>query len=211
MISTFGDTRDLMVVNELKLPMKIIVNPDGTLNELAGKYRGLSVREAREAIIKDLQAAGLLIKREPLRHTVPICWRCKTPIEIIVTKEYFLKQLQFKDELVKLVQNEMVIKPPEYAQTLIDWIKSLEFDWPISRRRYYGTEIPIWYCIDEEAMRSQSFQSRVSTIGHGGMNHRLRLRSSAQVVSWLVRIGCWIPGLIRQYPGSTPLATRSLR
>jgi valyl-tRNA synthetase len=150
MISTFGDTRDLMVVNELRLPMKIIINPDGTLNEGAGKYRGLSIREARETIIRDLQEMGLIVKREPLRHTVPICWRCKTPIEIIITKEYFLKQLPFKDDLVKMVRNEMVIEPPEYAQTLIDWIKSLEFDWPISRRRYYGTEIPIWYCIDDE-------------------------------------------------------------
>ncbi len=148
MISTFGDTRDLAIVNELKLPIRIVITPDGKLKG-TGRYDGLSIREARERIVKDLEAAGLLVKREHLRHTVPVCWRCKTPVEIIVTREYFVKQLEFKDKLLKVI-DEMTFIPPEYKRTLIDWVNSLEFDWPISRRRYYGTEIPIWYCIDSE-------------------------------------------------------------
>ena len=149
MISTFGDTRDLAIVNELKLPIRIIITNDGKLKGV-GKYDGLTIREAREAIVRDLEAMGLLVKREPLRHTVPVCWRCKTPVEIIVTKEYFVKQLEFREHLIKMVNEEMEFHPPEYKNTLIEWIKSLEFDWPISRRRYYGTEIPVWYCIDGE-------------------------------------------------------------
>lgn len=148
MISTFGDTRDLAIVNELRLPIRIVVTQDGKLKG-AGKYDGLGIRETRERIVKDLEAAGLLVKREPLRHTVPVCWRCKTPIEIIVTREYFVKQLEFKDKLLKVIE-DMKFTPPEYKKMLTDWVNSLEFDWPISRRRYYGTEIPIWYCVDDE-------------------------------------------------------------
>lgn len=148
MISTFGDTRDLAIVNELNLPIRIVITQDGKLKGV-GKYDGLSIREARERIVKDLEDAGLLVKRERLRHTVPVCWRCKTPIEIIVTREYFVKQLEFKDRLLKII-DEMKFTPPEYRRMLVDWVNSLKFDWPISRRRYYGTEIPIWYCIDNE-------------------------------------------------------------
>ncbi len=149
MICTFGDTRDLMIVNELKLPIRIIINIDGTLNENAGKYRGMYIEDAKKRIIEDLRSEGLLVKQEKLKHTVPVCWRCKTPVEIIITEELFLKQLEFKEQLIRLIEDEMEFYPPEFKNVLIEWVKSLEFDWPISRRRYYATEIPIWYCIDK--------------------------------------------------------------
>lgn len=143
MISTFGDTRDLAIVNELKLPIKIVVGEDGKIRE--GPYAGLAIREARARIIEDLKRQGLLVKQEQLHHTVPVCWRCGTPLEIITTKELFVHQLKFKEELLKLAER-MEFKPPEYKQMLKDWIKSLELDWPVSRRRYYATEVPLWYC-----------------------------------------------------------------
>lgn len=143
MVSTFGDTRDLMIVNELKLPMRVIVDEDGQIRE--GLYKGLTVTEARRRIVEDLDRQGLLVKREPLSHNVPLCWRCKTPLEIIVTRELFVHQIRFKGELLKLAE-KMEFKPPEYRKTLVDWISSLELDWPVSRRRYYATEIPLWYC-----------------------------------------------------------------
>jgi valyl-tRNA synthetase len=150
MISTFGDTRDLMIVNELKLPIKIIVDESGRIK--TGRYAGLGIREARAKIIEDLKAAGLLVKQEKLVHNVPVCWRCKTPLEIIVTRELFVRQVEFKEALIKLAE-KMEFYPPEYKQTLIDWIKSLELDWPVSRRRYYATEVPIWWCIKPNGER----------------------------------------------------------
>lgn len=149
MISTFGDTRDLSIVNDLRLPMKIVVTRDGRMGDATGKYAGMGVAKAREEVVKDLEASGLLVKRERIAHSVPVCWRCGTPIEVIVTKELFLKQLAFKEELLRVIRERMRFHPPEYAQTLINWVSSLQFDWPISRRRYYGTEIPIWYCVEE--------------------------------------------------------------
>jgi len=118
MISTFGDTRDLMIVNELKLPIKIIVDESGRIK--TGRYAGLTIREARAKIIEDLKAAGLLVKQERLVHNVPVCWRCKTPLEIIVTRELFVKQVEFKEKLIELA-HKMEFYPPEYRQVLIDW------------------------------------------------------------------------------------------
>jgi len=143
MVCTFGDVRDLAVVNELKLPLRVIVDEGGRIKE--GKYAGMPVDEVRRRIVEDLEREGLLVRSERIVHTVPVCWRCKTPVEIIVTREFFVKQIEFKDKLIELA-NKMRFYPEEYRRTLIDWIKSLEFDWPISRRRYYATEIPIWYC-----------------------------------------------------------------
>ncbi|MEM4891581.1 MAG: valine--tRNA ligase [Pyrobaculum sp.] len=162
MISTFGDTRDLMIVNELKLPVRIIIDEGGRIK--TGRYAGLNVREARERIIADLKKDGLLIKQERLVHNVPVCWRCKTPIEIIVTRELFVKQVELKEKLIELAA-KMDFKPPEYRQMLIDWIKSLELDWPVSRRRYYATEIPLWWCVKRDG-------SKMPIVPKGGRYYR---------------------------------------
>lgn len=145
MICSFGDINDVRIIRELGIPYRVVINPDGTLNEKAGPYKGLTIREAREAIVKDLEKNGYLVKKEKILHEIPVCWRCKTPIEYITMKEFYLKQLEFKDDLLRLI-NKITFYPPEAKQILIDWINSITCDWPISRRRFYGTEIPIWYC-----------------------------------------------------------------
>ncbi|NOZ88918.1 MAG: valine--tRNA ligase [Crenarchaeota archaeon] len=145
MISSYGDWTDVMIINELGLEPKLIINPDGTMNEKAGFLAGLPVREARKRIVEELERRGLIAKKEPIKHNVPICWRCKTPVEIIHVKEYFLKQLEFKDRLLA-VSRKMRFKPEKHRKKLEDWIQSLRMDWPISRTRYYGTEIPLWTC-----------------------------------------------------------------
>ncbi len=150
MICTFGDVRDMMIVSELKLPVKMIIDETGKMRSEAGILAGLDVRTARARVIEELRKSGLLVKQEKIRHTVPVCWRCKTPVEIIVTRELFLRQLEYKEDLIRMVEREMVFYPEEYKRTLIEWIRSLEFDWPISRRRYYATEIPLWYCIEPD-------------------------------------------------------------
>ncbi len=150
MICTFGDVRDLMIVNDLGLPIRIVIDESGKLNERAGKYAGKYIREARNEIIEELRQLGLLVRQEKVRHSVPVCWRCKTPVEIIVTRELFLKQLEFKEQLIRIIEDEMEFYPPEFKNILVEWIRSLRFDWPISRRRYYATEIPLWYCIEQD-------------------------------------------------------------
>lgn len=145
MLCSYGDETDIRLFRELQLTPVIAISEDGTMTEAAGKYAGLSVREARRRVLEDLAGAGYVEKVEKIRHTIPVCWRCKTPIEFIPMKEFYLKQVEFLDSL-REITNQIIFHPKENKQLLLNWISSVKSDWPISRRRYYGTEVPIWYC-----------------------------------------------------------------
>ncbi|MCE4598575.1 MAG: valine--tRNA ligase [Desulfurococcales archaeon] len=145
MICSFGDENDVKLFNELGLEPKKLISPEGTMLEEAGPIAGLSVRDARKKIAELLEKEGLLARKISILHTVPVCWRCKTPLQIIFRREYFLEQLKYRDE-VKRVAGEMSFKPEMHRKKLYDWIDSLTMDWPISRDRFYATEIPLWTC-----------------------------------------------------------------
>ena len=145
MICSFGDYSDVRILRELDITPTYAINPSGQMTRAAGKYHRMSVKEAREAIIEDLRATGLLEKQEPITQRQPMCWRSKNPIEFVPMKELYLKQVEFKDDMLKIA-NSMTFYAPESRQILIDWIDSINIDWVLSRRRYYGTEVPIWYC-----------------------------------------------------------------
>ncbi len=145
MFCSYGDQTDVRVIRELGLKPRIIIDESGKMKKEAGPIAGLSVKEARKKIVELLREQGYLVKVERIRRRVPVCWRCSTPVEFIHTREYFLKQLEFRDQLLKLV-DEIKFYPPEHKRKLIDWINSLAMDWPISKTRYYATEIPVWRC-----------------------------------------------------------------
>ncbi|MEM1550754.1 MAG: valine--tRNA ligase, partial [Candidatus Bathyarchaeia archaeon] len=145
MICSFGDYSDIRILRELDIKPTFAINERGKMNENAGRYAGLKVEEARRCIIEDLKAQGLIVKQEKILQRRPLCWRSKNPIEFIPMREFYLKQVEFKGEMLRLA-NKMRFFAPESKQILIDWINSLDIDWVISRRRYYGTEIPLWYC-----------------------------------------------------------------
>ncbi len=145
MICSFGDEEDVRLFYELRLQPKWLINPDGTMREEAGPLAGLPVDEARKRIVELLEREGLLVRKERITHKVPVCWRCKTPLQIIFRKEYFLKQLEYKDK-IKAIAGEITFRPEMHRRKLYDWIESISMDWPISRDRYYATEIPLWTC-----------------------------------------------------------------
>lgn len=145
MLCSYGDTVDIRLFRELGLKPIKAIDTESRMTEAAGKYSGLTVTEARKKIIEDLDAMGLVEKIEKIRHKVPICWRCKTRIEFISMREYYLKQIEFLEHVLR-VSDRIRFHPAQNKQILVNWIKSVKSDWPISRRRYYGTEVPLWYC-----------------------------------------------------------------
>jgi len=145
MICSFGDYSDVRILRELDIEPIYAINERGEMNENAGKYAGLKVEDARRRIIEDLKMQGLLVKQEKIIQRKPICWRSKNSIEFVPMKEFYLRQVEFKRDLLELA-DKMRFFAPESKQILIDWVNSVDIDWVISRRRYYGTEIPLWYC-----------------------------------------------------------------
>jgi valyl-tRNA synthetase len=145
MICSFGDQGDIALFRELNLEPIIAIDTEAKMTEKAGKYAGLPIAEARAKLIDDLKNDNLVAKEEKIMHRTPLCERCKTPIEFIMVKEYYLKQLEFLSDLRKRA-DEIKFYPQKNKQILINWIESVKIDWPISRRRYYATEIPIWTC-----------------------------------------------------------------
>jgi valyl-tRNA synthetase len=146
MICSYGDQSDIRLFKELKLKPRVLLNEDARMKENAGPLAGLEVNDARKKILSILEGEGRLIKKESTIQTVPVCWRCSTPVEYINVKEYYLKQIDFLQDILKFSREQISFFPPESVNILIDWISSISSDWPISRRRFYGTELPIWYC-----------------------------------------------------------------
>jgi len=145
MMCSFGDITDIRFFREQGLKAKILIDANGRMNKLAGFLEGLTPKEARKKIVEKLKEEGLLVKVTPIMHRIPICERSKDEIEFVAFPEFYLKQVEFKEEMLKIAQ-ELNFYEPKSKQILIDWINTVSIDWPISRRRYYATEIPIWYC-----------------------------------------------------------------
>jgi len=147
MICSIGDKDDLEWIFRYKLNFEKGIDEKGMLTELAGKYQGMPISEGRQAVIDDLEKQGLLIKQDELDQNVGMCWRCSTPIEFLQVPQWFLKMLDFKQEI--LARADEIRWFPEYMKLrLREWVNSLAWDWAISRQRYFATPMPMWECED---------------------------------------------------------------
>ncbi|MBU2576604.1 MAG: valine--tRNA ligase [Nanoarchaeota archaeon] len=144
MMCSVGDLSDIQFFREMKLIPKIAIGQDGKMNEKAGVLERLKVKEAREKIIELLKEKGLLVKQEQITHRTPISERSKAEIEFIEMPEFYLKQLDFKKDMKRIIK-DINFYPKNSKKILDSWIESVSIDWPISRRRYYATPVPLWY------------------------------------------------------------------
>ena len=145
MICSIGDKDDLDHILKHELPLEKGIDEDGRMTDLAGRYAGMPVTEARKAIIEDMAAQGLLVRQEPLDQSIGTCWRYHTPIEFLKVPQWFVKSVEFKDQVLQKV-DEIVWKPEFMKVRIKDWIESLAWDWVVSRQRYFATAIPLWEC-----------------------------------------------------------------
>ena len=145
MVCTYGDKADVKSVMKNHLPAITCIDEKGRMNQNAGRYAGMTTEDAKKAIVEDLKNEGLLEKTEALKQEVSVCWRCHTPIEILEREQWFMKTRSLTDQVEKRAL-EIRWYPDYMKHRLIDWAKSLDWDWVISRQRVFATPIPIWYC-----------------------------------------------------------------
>jgi len=164
MVCTFGDKEDIEKWFKHKLDLRVIFTKDGKLNDLAGKYAGLTIKDARKAIIEDLKVADLLVGQKSITHPVNAHERCGTEIEFLKTPQWYINVLDHKEELVKAADD--IAWHPEFMKVrYAHWVENLNWDWCISRQRFYGVPFPVWhdpetgdtYVADESQIPCDSF------------------------------------------------------
>lgn len=147
-ITPAHDPNDFEVGQRHNLPQICVLNDDGTMNEVAGKYAGLDRYEARKIIVEDLKEQGFLVKIEPHTHNVGTHDRCKCIIEPMVKAQWFVKMEELaKPAIQALREKELHFVPERFGKTYLHWLENIR-DWCISRQLWWGHRIPAYYCED---------------------------------------------------------------
>ncbi len=152
MCCTFGDTMDVAWWRTYDLNLIEAISSDGTMTDSAGEFAGMDITTARRSIKEKLIGAGLLDHKISIEQNVRVHERCDTPVEYIVTSQWFVRILENKE---KFLENGRQVDwyPAHMKNRYAQWVENLSWDWCISRQRYYGVTFPIWYCTEcEEVM-----------------------------------------------------------
>ena len=147
MVCSFGDQNDVSVFRELGIDPFVAINLNGEMTEVSGPLSGLAVIEARKKAIEILDQENKLSSIKDHEQEIPVSERGNNPVEIILLKEWYVKQTHTLERMNELISDINFI-PPRNKQFLDDWMQNISIDWPISRRRWYHTEVPIWYSAD---------------------------------------------------------------
>lgn len=148
-ITPAHDPNDYEIGINHKLEMINIMTPDGKINEISEEFKGLSMSDARQAVVKKMQELGLVKKIEPYTLRVGISYRSKAIIEPYLSKQWFVRMEPFKEKLMRSIEDKNIkMVPKSFESTYFHWISNLR-DWCISRQLWWGHQIPIWYHKDD--------------------------------------------------------------
>ncbi|MBI2162202.1 MAG: valine--tRNA ligase [Candidatus Rokubacteria bacterium] len=140
------DAVDFEIGRRHGLPIRTVIGFDGKMTAAAGRYAGLDRFECRRRIVDDMKALGLIERIEPYRHAVGVCYRCKTVVEPLVSKQWFVRMKPLAEPAIKAVRDGRIrIVPRGWTNTYYHWMENIR-DWPVSRQLWWGHRIPVWYC-----------------------------------------------------------------
>ncbi len=145
-ITPAHDPNDFEVGLRHNLEQIKVLNDDATVNSYGGKYEGMDRYKAREAMVADLEAEGLLVKVVPHKHNVGQCYRCSTTVEPITSKQWFVKMKPLAEKAIEVVKDGTIkFVPDRSSKTYLNWMENVH-DWCISRQLWWGHRIPAFYC-----------------------------------------------------------------
>lgn len=142
------DPNDFDIGNRHDLPRITVMNFDGTMNENAGPFEGMTIRDARDAVVERLQADGVLVATQPHQHSVGTCDRCETVVEPLISKQWFVEMPPLAQPAAEAARDGRVrFVPDRFTGVYLNWMDNIH-DWCISRQLWWGHRIPVWYCDD---------------------------------------------------------------
>jgi len=142
------DPNDFEVGLRHDLEVIRVLDDNGKVNELGGKYQGLDRYEARKVIVKDLEEQGYLVRVEDHQHNVGTCYRCHSDVEPLISAQWFVKMEPLAKDAIRVVEDgETKFVPERFTKTYTNWMENVH-DWCISRQLWWGHQIPAWYCAD---------------------------------------------------------------
>jgi valyl-tRNA synthetase len=191
------------------------MNPNGTMNELAGDYAGMDRYECREGLVEELKQKKLIAAIEPYKHSVGHHDRCHTPIEPAISDQWFVKMKPLAEKAIAATQKgEVVFHPERWARVYLSWLENVR-DWCISRQIWWGHRIPAWYC--EECKRITVGRTDPTRCAHCGS---AKLHQDEDVLDTWFSSSLWpfstlgwpekTPELAHYYPTSVLATDRSI-